>query len=129
MRWWKKIWKREACASMMPKTETSGDDAAEEWSTPVFCFNMNAYLKLKLYWKHVFKGELWLIKMLLYTENVKTFLNQCKKDCLTIFYRYREIVKIPKWLHSVMTSMTMFTPKQNLFNFADFSQKSKPISL
>jgi len=27
--------KREACASMMPKTETSGDDAAEEWSTPV----------------------------------------------------------------------------------------------
>jgi len=22
---------------MMPKTETSGDDAAEEWSTPVNC--------------------------------------------------------------------------------------------
>jgi len=28
--------KREACASLMPKTETRGDDAAEEWSTPVF---------------------------------------------------------------------------------------------
>jgi len=27
--------KREACASMMPKTETSGDDVAEEWLTPV----------------------------------------------------------------------------------------------
>jgi len=27
--------KREACASMMPKTETSGDDAAEEWSISV----------------------------------------------------------------------------------------------
>jgi len=35
LRWWKRIWKREACASMMPKIETSGDDAAEEWSTPV----------------------------------------------------------------------------------------------
>jgi len=32
MRWWKTIWRREACASIMPKTETSGDDAAEEWS-------------------------------------------------------------------------------------------------
>jgi len=26
--------KKEACASMMTKIETSGDDAAEEWSTP-----------------------------------------------------------------------------------------------
>jgi len=29
----KRIWGREACASMMPKTR--GDGAAEEWSTPV----------------------------------------------------------------------------------------------
>jgi len=27
--------KRGFCTSMMAKTETSGDDAAEEWSTPV----------------------------------------------------------------------------------------------
>jgi len=33
IRWWKRIWKRKVCASMMPKTETSRDDAAEEWST------------------------------------------------------------------------------------------------
>jgi len=26
---------KDACASMMPKTDTSGDDAAEEWSIPV----------------------------------------------------------------------------------------------
>jgi len=36
MRWWKRIWKREASVSMMPKTETSGDDVAEEWSTMVY---------------------------------------------------------------------------------------------
>jgi len=30
MRWWKRIWIREACAAMMLKTETSRDDAAEE---------------------------------------------------------------------------------------------------
>jgi len=27
--------KKRSCASMIPKIETSGDDAAERWSTPV----------------------------------------------------------------------------------------------
>jgi len=35
MRWWKRIRKSEACASMMPKTETSEDEAVEEWSAPI----------------------------------------------------------------------------------------------
>jgi len=29
MRWWNMKWSREACASIMPKTKASGDDAAE----------------------------------------------------------------------------------------------------
>jgi len=35
MRWWKRIWRSEAYASMMLKTETSGYNTAEEWLTPV----------------------------------------------------------------------------------------------
>jgi len=45
------------------------------------------------------------------------FLNTMQKSRLTIPYSYQEIVKISNWFYSGMTSTTMFTPNQNLFNF------------
>jgi len=39
---------KKNCASIMPKTETSGDDAAEEWSTLV---NWEEDLAIKAKWK------------------------------------------------------------------------------
>jgi len=46
---------------------------------------------------------------------------------LKIPYRYSEIIK-NEMIYSIMTSLTIFIPNQNLFNFV-VSQKSQQISL
>jgi len=57
-------------------------------------------------------------------KNEKNFTEQNAKNLPLC----REIKKKTKIFHSVMTSMTMFSPNQNLFNFV-VSQKSAQISI
>jgi len=51
--------------------------------------------------------------------------NNAKKLRLKIPFHNQEIVQKTKIFHSVMRSMTMFSPNQNLSNFV-LSQTSKP---
>jgi len=52
-----------------------------------------------------------------FVKNVEIFLNTMQKISPENSYRYLEIVKNPKWFHSVMTSMTIFTQSRNSYNF------------
>jgi len=60
---WDEVMKEymEACTSMMPKTEAGGDDAAEEWSTPI---NWEEDPAIRQNGEKAFSNLLWLPRYL-----------------------------------------------------------------
>jgi len=57
----------------------------------------------------------------LIVKNAEIFLNTMQKFHLKIIHRYREIVKNPKWFHSVMTSMIGWLKIKIYLTFTDLA--------
>jgi len=71
------------------------------------------------------KGGLWLVETLLYKLRKKFSEHNAKNFAKNSLRLPRNPKKKTKWFHSIMTSLTMFTPNKNLFNLAVSRSPSK----